>query len=124
MVVALASMVLQDIAVAGPDGKRPSRLATKQVDSPLEVDELQDHQHGGEGGHLPGSSKNVELVGQADIQGAAPDRVADVSAFGNYAYLTVRDPEGCSGAGVAIFDISDPAQPTQVGWWLTSRSRR
>jgi hypothetical protein len=115
-VVALAAMVLQGVAVAGPDDKDRNRLTTKQVDSPPEVDELQDHQHGGEGGHLPGSSENVELVGQADIEGAAPDRVADVSAFGNYAYLTVRDPEGCSDAGVAIFDISDPTNPTQVGF--------
>jgi hypothetical protein len=114
-VVGLAAMVLQGVAVAGPDGKDRNRLGTRQVDSPLEIDEIQD-QHGGEGGHLPGSSENVELVGQADIEGAAPDRVADVSAFGNYAYLTVRDPEGCSDAGVAIFDISDPSNPTQVGF--------
>jgi hypothetical protein len=72
--------------------------------------------HGGEGGHLPGSSANVVLVGRSDIEGAAPDRVADVAAFGNYAYLTVRDPAACSGAGVAVFDISDPVQPRQVGF--------
>jgi hypothetical protein len=85
------------------------------VDTPKEVHKLHD-QHGAEGGHLPGSSKNVELVGRADIEGAAPDRVADVSAFGNYAYLTVRDEQGCSDAGVAIMDISDPDTPEQVGF--------
>jgi hypothetical protein len=45
--------------------------------------------------------------------------VADVAAFGNYAYLTVRDPENCVGedaAGVAVFDISDPTNPVQVGF--------
>lgn len=116
LVVALAAMMLQGVAVAGPDFKVPNRLRSQNVDSPVEVDELQDHQHGGEGGHLPGSSENVELVGRGDIEGAAPDRVADVSAFGNYAYLTVRDPEGCSDAGIAIFDISDSTNPTQVGF--------
>jgi hypothetical protein len=116
LIVAFAATVLQGVAIAGPDSKGRNRLSTKAVDSPLEVDEVQDHQHGGDEGHLPGSSENVELVGQADIEGAAPDRVADVSAFGNYAYLTVRDPEGCSDAGVAIFDISDPTSPTQVGF--------
>jgi CHRD domain-containing protein/LVIVD repeat-containing protein len=116
LVVVVGAMLLQGVAVAGPDSGGRNRLRSQAVDSPLEVDELQDHQHGGEGGHLPGSSENVELVGQADIEGAAPDRVADVSAFGNYAYLTVRDPEGCSDAGVAIFDISDPTNPTQVGF--------
>src|SRR5918999_224546 len=116
LVVAFAATVLHGVAIAGPDSKGRNRLSTKAVDSPLEVDEAQDHQHGGDEGHLPGSSENVELVGQADIEGAAPDRVADVSAFGNYAYLTVRDPEGCSDAGVAIFDISDPTDPVQVGF--------
>ncbi|MBA2272476.1 MAG: hypothetical protein H0W21_01040 [Actinobacteria bacterium] len=55
-------------------------------------------------------------MGQADIEGVAPERVADVSAYGNYAYLTVRDPEECSDAGVAIMDISDPSNPEQVGF--------
>lgn len=72
--------------------------------------------HGGEGGHLPGSRENVELVGRVDIESAAPDRVADVSAWGSHAYLTVRDPTGCSVAGVAVIDISDPTAPEQVGF--------
>jgi hypothetical protein len=87
-------------------------LTDETVDSPLEHHD----QHGEPGGHLPGSSENVELVGQLDIEGAAAGRVADVSAYGNYAYLTVRDPEGCSDAGVAIMDISDPTDPVQVGF--------
>lgn len=73
-------------------------------------------QHSANDGHLPGSSENVELVGQLDIAGAAADRVADVAAHGNYAYLTVRDPEGCSDAGVSIMDISDPTEPVEVGF--------
>ena len=73
-------------------------------------------QHEGEGGHLPATSENVQLVGRVDIEGAAEGRVADVAAFGNFAYLTVRDPEGCSGAGVAIIDMSDPTRPRQVGF--------
>jgi hypothetical protein len=90
------------------------RSLTDEVpDSPLE------HHHGQHsepGGHLPGSSGNVELVGQVDIEGVAEGDVADVSAYGNYAYLTVRDPEGCSDAGVAVIDISDPTDPAQVGF--------
>ena len=63
-------------------------------------------------GHLPGSSRNVQLIGQSNIAGADGGRVADVAAFGNYAYLTVRDPVNCTGdgaAGVAVFDISNPS---------------
>jgi hypothetical protein len=90
----------------------PRAIRDAVPDSPA-----RDHgQHNEQGGHLPGSSENVELVGQIDIEGAAADRVADVSAFGNYAYLTVRDPEGCSDAGVAVIDISDPTDPVQVGF--------
>jgi len=87
-------------------------LTDEIVDSPLE----HHGQHSDPGGHLPGSSENVELIGQLDIEGAAAGRVADVSAYGNFAYLTVRDPEGCSDAGVAIMDISDPTDPVQVGF--------
>jgi hypothetical protein len=87
-------------------------LTDEIVDSPVE----HHGQHSEPGGHLPGSSKNVDLVGELDIEGAAAGRVADVSAFGDYAYLTVRDPEGCSDAGVAIMEISDPTDPVQVGF--------
>ena len=52
------------------------RSLTDEVpDSPLE------HHHGQHsepGGHLPGSSGNVELVGQVDIEGVAEGDVADV----------------------------------------------
>jgi len=87
-------------------------LTDEVIDSPLE----QHGQHSEPDGHLPGSSENVELVGELDIEGAAAGRVADVSAFGDFAYLTVRDPEGCSEAGVAVVDISDPTDPVQVGF--------
>jgi len=91
-------------------------LTDEVADSPLEQHAAHDQQHSEPGGHLPGSSENVELVGQLDIEGAAAGRVADVSAYGDYAYLTVRDPEGCSDAGVAVVDISDPTDPVQVGF--------
>ncbi|MBA2446655.1 MAG: hypothetical protein H0V51_01375 [Chloroflexi bacterium] len=104
-------------APGAPTGNGTRRVVGDDVaDSPAEFDALREHQHGGPGGHLPGSSENVDLVGQLDIRGAAEGRVADVSAFGNYAYLTVRDPEGCSDAGVAVMDISDPTDPVQVGF--------
>lgn len=105
--------------LAGPAlaGAAPRRNIDDDVaDSPIEIDRLHHQQHGGEGGHLPATQKNVELVGKVAIHGAAAGRVADVSAFGTYAYLTVRDPDGCSDAGVAIIDIADPTTPRQVGF--------
>jgi hypothetical protein len=115
LAAALAAVTLP-AGASGPDPDGIHEIGDDVADTPVEIHALHDQQHGGPGGHLPGSSHNVELVGQADITGAAPGRVADVSAFGNYAYLTVRDPAGCSDAGVAVMDISDPSNPAQVGF--------
>lgn len=91
------------------------------VDSPVEADEARDlFQHGGEGGHLPGSSENVELVGKLDDLTERPGGISDVNALGNYAYLGAFRPEcvaqGGAGTGVHVVDISDPANPTKVGF--------
>jgi hypothetical protein len=95
------------------------------VDSPAEIHGMRGMQHGQPGDHLPGSSENVKLVGQVGIDGAAPDRVADVTAYGNHAFLAVRDPEGCYDAGFAVIDMSDPTASEQVGFidGPTGRSR-
>ncbi|MBW3640951.1 MAG: hypothetical protein KY451_14060 [Actinobacteria bacterium] len=99
-------MLSPTAAYAGPDDQ--GQVTEEGV--------VTEQQHGETEGHLPAKQENVELVGRADIVGAEEGRVADVAAFGNFAYLTVRDPEGCSDAGVAIMDISNPAAPRQVGF--------
>ena len=43
-------------------------------------------------------------------------RVADVSAKGNYAYLTMFYEPQCGRGGVQIVDISDPANPVKKGY--------
>lgn len=75
-----------------------------------------DQQHGEEEGHLPASNANVDLIGQLDLfEGAEePGRIADVSAFGDYAYLTAFWEPECDRGGVYIVDISDPAAPELV----------
>lgn len=73
-----------------------------------------DHQHGENEGHLPPVQYGTTLVGRLDLYAAAeqPGRTADVSAYGNYAYLTAfRDP-ACDRGGVQVVDITDPAAPT------------
>jgi hypothetical protein len=74
-----------------------------------------DRQHGGRVGHLPATRENVRLIGRTDIRRGGEGRGADVSAWGNYAYMSTRDPQGCSDAGMAVMDISRPARPRQVG---------
>ncbi len=84
-------------------------------------------QHPGTGGHLPGSSANVTLVGKAFVHDApAAGIVADVGVYGNYAYLgkfygdfaACRGPEGdqVADGGLYVIDISNPAAPREVGF--------
>lgn len=118
-------------ALAAPDGSGPGRahrLGDATVDTPLEVDAEQaesagqDEQHGGVGGHLPASSENMELIGKLAVSGAAgadkPGHIADVTSFGNYAYLAARrlNTSPCGAGGFYTVDISDPANPTEVGF--------
>src|SRR5688572_2729058 len=57
--------------------------------------------------------EGLELVGKFDLAGslAGEGRVADVSAKGNYAYLTMFYEPTCERGGVQIVDISNPAAP-------------
>src|SRR5918992_2534944 len=75
-------------------------------------------QHHAADGHLPPVSRGVRLVGKAEVSnpsGAGNDgRVADVSAFGDHAFLTAfRDPT-CERTGAHVIDISNPAAPAEV----------
>ena len=72
----------------------------------------------------------LELVGKTIN---APEfgelgRVADVSAKGNYAYLTMFYEPSCGRGGVQIVDIGDPAEPVKKSascraTWTRSRAR-
>ena len=133
MLVALAALGLLAVPAAGGDQQLQRHAAQAQdqralanpnfrvigddvADSPVEIHGMHSMQHGAQTDHLPGSSENVALLGQVDIDNVAPGDVADVTAYGNYAYLAVRDPEGCTDAGFAVIDISDPRNPEQVGF--------
>ena len=77
-------------------------------------------QHGAPDGHLPASKKNVQLVGRVDLTNV-DGGVADVAAFGDYAYLNAFAPEcagrpGAQGTGVHVVDISNPTNPTKVNY--------
>lgn len=75
-------------------------------------------QHDGDEGHLPAVTRNVTLVGKAAVtnpSGAGnTGRIADVTAFGDYAYLTAFREPTCERTGVHVMDISDPAHPAEV----------
>ena len=119
--LALASLftalLISAPAVAHPEDQQ---ISHDLVDGPVHSDG-DDHQHGGEDGHLPASSRNVALIGKVDLTEVAGG-VADVAAFGRFAYLTAFSPEcperneHSQGSGVHVVDIADPANPTKVNF--------
>lgn len=88
------------------------------------LDEHQTYGHGAEGSvpgrlELPSGAREVglKLIGKTVNAPEFGDlgRVADVSAKGNYAYLTMFYEPQCGRGGVQIVDISDPANPVKKG---------
>ena len=75
-----------------------------------------DAQHGGEDGHLPPVDENVELVSKLELSNVEPGGIADVAVFGDYAYLAAWGFEVCENTGVHVVDISDVANPVEVGF--------
>jgi len=75
-------------------------------------------QHGDDQGHLPAVQRNVELVGKAQVTNPSGaglrNRIADVTAHGDYAYLNAFSGPTCAAGGVHVMDIHDPANPFEV----------
>ncbi len=86
------------------------------IDSAKDVHGHNHAQHGGDDGHLPASSENVRVVGQAAISKTAGGRVSDVTVHGSYAYLGAFWEPDCQQGGVYVFDISNLSAPRQVGF--------
>jgi hypothetical protein len=92
------------------------------AETPVDDGATDGHQHGGTGGHLEGTDRNVTLVGQVTIGGVGEGQIADVATWNGYAYLASFEQPACAGpervddGGVFIVDISDPENPTQVGF--------
>ncbi|MBA2240188.1 MAG: hypothetical protein H0W09_02920 [Solirubrobacterales bacterium] len=97
----------------------PTTLGHELADGPI-PDPEGDDQHGVDAGHLPASSSNVDLVGKLTTLTNQDGGIADVAAFGDYAYLAAFRPEcvsrGGAGTGVHVVDISNPAAPAKVGF--------
>ena len=106
--------------LAGLLGCTSLALATLAGGHPDDGRGPEDHQHGGNEGHLPASSANVALIGEirlTNVEGG----IADVTAFRNHAYLAAFAPEcagrpGAQGTGVHVVDIRDPNNPAKVGF--------
>ncbi len=81
-------------------------------------------QHGSNEGHLLGTGEwgKIQFVGKAEVT-QTEGLVADVAAYGNYAYLANWGEPDCAGpeqggvnspdAGAWVIDISDPTNPVE-----------
>ncbi|MDP4505436.1 PA domain-containing protein [Nonomuraea turcica] len=74
------------------------------------------HQHGGDHGHLPASSANVELISKLALKNVEPEKIADVGVFKGYAYLAAWGGATCKYNGVHVVDIKNPVQPKEVAF--------
>jgi len=90
-------------------------------------------QHGPLTDHLLGSGAfgNVQLVSKLRVHDAEPDVIADLSVFKNYVYVSKWGAADCAGpetggqktpdGGAYVIDISDLANPREVGFIATSQ---
>lgn len=74
------------------------------------------HQHGGTGGHLPGSTDNVDLMSKLKLKNVVPEKIADVGVFGDYAYLAAWGVVTCKYNGVHVVNIADVNKPKEVAF--------
>jgi len=97
----------------------PASAAAK---APVDDGATDGQQHGGSEGHLGASNANVTLIGQLDVAGIGEGQIADVAVWDGFAYLgsyaqsTCAGPERVDDGGIFIVDISDPANPVEVGF--------
>ena len=72
-------------------------------------------QHGPMDGHLPGSSENVELIGELEplvpFGAIAPGQIADLAVYKGFAYLNSWNEPTCTKGGFYAVDIRDPRNP-------------
>ncbi len=71
-------------------------------------------QHGEPTGHLPGSTANVELIGELEptdeFGTIVPGQIADLAVCKGFAYLNSWNEPTCTKGGFYSVDISEPAR--------------
>jgi hypothetical protein len=78
------------------------------------------HQHGSDEGHLPGSRRNVRLIGKLEptvpFGPIVPGQIADLAVFKGFAYLNSWDEPTCTKGGFYSVDIRNPRRPQQLAF--------
>ena len=118
---AAAAMLLVLASVAGGAPARPSPAdrAPSSIDTG-DVFPGRAGQHGPMTGHLPGSSENVELIGELEptvpFGPIVEGQIADLAVFKDFAYLNSWNEPTCTKGGFYVVDIRDPRNPRQVAF--------
>jgi hypothetical protein len=86
------------------------------VDSAKEEHGHKHGQHGDEGGHLPSTQQNMELISKLKLKNVVPEKIADVGVYKGYAYLAAWGVVTCKYNGVHVVNIKDPANPREVAF--------
>ena len=124
-VITTAALITGGAAAAHPEHDRGGVNYSDQELFPGEG-VLGEKQHGGDNGHLAAKQENVDVVGTAALSappgtdGDMTGRVSDVSAYGDYAYLTSFRSNDCLGGGAWVVDIADPTAPEEVNFLPTT----
>lgn len=117
-VLVMGSSIAWAGAAVGPSTRSSTDGAT---DSAL-LASHSGHKHGGQDGHLEGSSEGLDLVGQMRINQDVEGRVADVGIVNGHAYLAAFNERDCQKGGVYVFDIRDVTKPKQVNFIRTANN--
>ncbi len=121
LAVAATAVIATSVAVAAPAAAHPDHGGGGGGQEDFEGEGVLygfAKQDDGDNGHLSSQQENVTLIGKGEVtnpSGAGNNgRVADVFAYGDYAYLNAFREPTCEAGGVHVMDISDPTAPAEI----------
>ena len=117
-----SALTLTGVGVAFAAATSPTPTSTDGATDSAVVASHANHKHGGQAGHLPGSSAGLSLVGQMRINQDTEGRVADVAVHEGHAYVAAFNDGDCQKGGVYVFDIRDVRAPKQINFIRTANN--
>jgi hypothetical protein len=117
-----SALTLTGVGIAFAATTTPTATSTDGATDSAVVASHANHKHGGQDGHLPGSSSGLSLVGQMRINQDTEGRVADVAVHKGHAYVAAFNDGDCQKGGVYVFDIRTLTAPKQVNFIRTANN--
>jgi hypothetical protein len=102
--VVVTAAVLALAVVGGASSRVPADVPHRMPHAGTGDSTSAGMQHGQPGGHLPGSSANVELIGELEptdeFGPIVPGQIADLAVYKDFAYLNSWNEATCTKGGV------------------------